>query len=392
MLYRLRKHLKTRRFESITRGIRATRPLRVIDAPWTIVSMVSNDDAHLYLVAMKSFYRLIKRGKLVAIIDRDMPEASRDLLAEHFEGIRFETLEDIDTGVCQRGGTWERLVYLVDRARDEYAIQVDCDTLTMGPDLKEVAYCVENNLPFTLADGWPLVTMSEAAREAREIAGDQPGIVAERSFDRYPNCERLLYVRGSSGFTGFAKGGFSRARLAEFHEGMAAIVGRDAWRGWATEQCASNFVTANSPSPVILPFPNYSCFFPVGPAGMLCVRRSLFEGAIYGLMSGLGAACADAFFGAIAGFGLTFIRDWLLSWRNELGLAGGALLIVLGIKSLLARGPARAARQQALDAEDNEERTAGKAELVAPGEQPIADEGQAEAGDGAEEGVGTGGP
>jgi hypothetical protein len=265
MLYRLRKHLKTRRFESITRGIRATRPLRVIDAPWTIVSMVSNDDAHLYLVAMKSFYRLIKRGKLVAIIDRDMPEASRDLLAEHFEGIRFETLEDIDTGVCQRGGTWERLVYLVDRARDEYAIQVDCDTLTMGPDLKEVAYCVENNLPFTLADGWPLVTMSEAAREAREIAGDQPGIVAERSFDRYPNCERLLYVRGSSGFTGFAKGGFSRARLAEFHEGMAAIVGRDAWRGWATEQCASNFVTANSPSPVILPFPNYSCFFPGGP-------------------------------------------------------------------------------------------------------------------------------
>lgn len=105
MLYRLRKHLKTRRFESITRGIRATRPLRVIDAPWTIVSMVSNDDAHLYLVAMKSFYRLIKRGKLVAIIDRDMTEASRDLLAEHFEGIRFETLEDIDTGVCQRGGT-----------------------------------------------------------------------------------------------------------------------------------------------------------------------------------------------------------------------------------------------------------------------------------------------
>lgn len=81
---------------------------------------------------------------------------------------------------------------------------------------------------------------------------------------------------------------------------------------------------------------------PVGPAGMLCVRRSLFEGAIYGLVSGLGAACADAFFGAIAGFGLTFIRDWLLSWRNELGLAGGALLIVLGVKSLLARGPAQA--------------------------------------------------
>lgn len=36
-------------------------------------------------------------------------------------------------------------------------------------------------------------------------------------------------------------------------------------RGWGTEQRASNFVTANSPRPVVLPFPAYSCFFPGGP-------------------------------------------------------------------------------------------------------------------------------
>ncbi|MDE2229967.1 MAG: LysE family transporter [Alphaproteobacteria bacterium] len=74
---------------------------------------------------------------------------------------------------------------------------------------------------------------------------------------------------------------------------------------------------------------------PVGPAGMLCVRRTLIEGVTFGFTSGLGAACADALFGAIAGFGLTFIRDWLLAWRDALGLGGGAFLLVVGLKGLL---------------------------------------------------------
>ena len=78
---------------------------------------------------------------------------------------------------------------------------------------------------------------------------------------------------------------------------------------------------------------------PVGPAGMLCVRRTVVEGAIFGLTSGIGAACADAFFGAIAGFGLTFIRDWLFAWRDLLGLGGGTFLLLIGIKGLLAPRP-----------------------------------------------------
>lgn len=73
---------------------------------------------------------------------------------------------------------------------------------------------------------------------------------------------------------------------------------------------------------------------PVGPVGVLCVRRCLFEGARYGFVSGLGAATADAAFGAIAGFGLTFLRDWLLDNQDWFGLAGGVFLLVFGIKAL----------------------------------------------------------
>ena len=78
---------------------------------------------------------------------------------------------------------------------------------------------------------------------------------------------------------------------------------------------------------------------PAGPVGVLCVRRCLFEGARYGLVSGIGAAVADACFAAIAGFGVTFLRDWLLDYQDWFGLAGGIFLIGFGAKALLLGHP-----------------------------------------------------
>src|SRR5258708_1374419 len=73
---------------------------------------------------------------------------------------------------------------------------------------------------------------------------------------------------------------------------------------------------------------------PVGPVGVLCVRRTLFQGPVFGLLSGLGAATADTMFGVIAGFGLTFLRDGLLPYQDLLGAAGGAFLLGLGLPAL----------------------------------------------------------
>jgi threonine/homoserine/homoserine lactone efflux protein len=70
---------------------------------------------------------------------------------------------------------------------------------------------------------------------------------------------------------------------------------------------------------------------PVGPIGILCIRQSLAKGRAYGLISGLGAATADAVYGSIAGFGLTFIASALLQKRATLHLAGGLFLCYLGI-------------------------------------------------------------
>jgi threonine/homoserine/homoserine lactone efflux protein len=84
---------------------------------------------------------------------------------------------------------------------------------------------------------------------------------------------------------------------------------------------------------------------PVGPVGVLCIHRTIFSGRFAGLLSGLGAATADAVFGIIAGFGLTVVSDLLLGYQQWLRIIGAAFLLYIGGKALLAE-PAAAKRQR----------------------------------------------
>lgn len=87
----------------------------------------------------------------------------------------------------------------------------------------------------------------------------------------------------------------------------------------------------------------FSIAAPVGPIGVLCIRRTLAEGRAVGLASGLGAATADAAYGLVAAFGLTAISSALVGQRFWLGLLGGLFLLYLGVRTLLARPAERAA-------------------------------------------------
>jgi len=84
---------------------------------------------------------------------------------------------------------------------------------------------------------------------------------------------------------------------------------------------------------------------PTGPVGVLCIRRTILHGRLAGFVSGLGAASADAVFGIIAGFGLTFISDLLLDFQDWLRLIGAAFLLYVGISALRA-DPLAGSRQQ----------------------------------------------
>ena len=82
----------------------------------------------------------------------------------------------------------------------------------------------------------------------------------------------------------------------------------------------------------------FSIAAPVGPIGILCIRRSLTLGWRAGLLTGMGAASADAIYGSLAAFGLAGITGILVGQQAWIQAIGGTFLCYLGIRTILASG------------------------------------------------------
>ena len=83
----------------------------------------------------------------------------------------------------------------------------------------------------------------------------------------------------------------------------------------------------------------------VGPIALLTIRRTIANGWLVGMASGMGVATADGLYGAVAAFGLTAISDALVARSRPLGLVGGAALVVLGARTARARPAETIARE-----------------------------------------------
>lgn len=88
---------------------------------------------------------------------------------------------------------------------------------------------------------------------------------------------------------------------------------------------------------------------PVGPIGILCIRKTLTHGKLSGFVSGMGAAFADACYGAVAAFGLVAITQFITEYTMVIRAAGGIFLLYLGVK-IIRQAPL----QHGLDAELSE--------------------------------------
>jgi len=82
---------------------------------------------------------------------------------------------------------------------------------------------------------------------------------------------------------------------------------------------------------------------PVGPIGLLCLRRSVQDGMAAGFATGLGAALADGVYGLLVGFGASALAGPLMAIQGPLKLFGAALLLWLAWQSWRQRPPSEAA-------------------------------------------------
>lgn len=258
MLDKIKRKFAKRVFDFQIREIRDTPPIKYRESPWTILSMISHRDLAMYLLAVKSFYAQLGGGRIRIIDDGSLTQADKVTLNSHLVHPTIVSRKDIAIGSFLPHIMWERLAYAVDLSASEYVIQLDADTLTLGP-IEEVRINALENRPFIQGtrSGQTFVSVAEASAFAA-TTGMQDHILTmtEKALVRLPGAERLKYVRGSAGLAGLAKQGFPRRRAEELCQAMAGLVG-DRFAEWGTDQVAFNLMVSNSPGAVVLPFPAF---------------------------------------------------------------------------------------------------------------------------------------
>lgn len=263
MFSNLRKLLRTRWFDFNTRGIYDTPPIRCDStSDLLILSQLHHPVMTMYMLAAKSFARYVRPGGFV-IVDDGLTDADRKLLSAHFENMRFIPSASVARGACPSRGCWERLMSIVTENEQHYVIQLDADTLTMGQP-SEVLQCITARRSFTLGtrSGREMVSLAEAGRQAEQSPSEHVQNVAERALARYPENQKLKYVRGCAGFAGFASGSLTAGAVETFSSHMEQLVGSTKWREWGSEQVTSNFLIANMPDSLILPVDRYPFWSP----------------------------------------------------------------------------------------------------------------------------------
>ena len=243
-------------------------PLIPRDDGVVLFSMIGTRVLSAYLVAAKSLHARLGCGRFVILDDGSLTAADRALLCEHLGNPEIRHIAVIDTGPCPRGGTWERLLTVLDLRREDYVIQLDSDTVTIS-DVPEIAAAIRNGASFTLRGGsnGEIVPLAQAAEQAR-AATPNPHVQAaiEQALDRIaiPGRGALNYVRGCSGFTGFAKSADGRGMAELFSQQAQRLLGTERWAQWGSEQVTSNFVIANEPRATLLPYARYFNFWNEG--------------------------------------------------------------------------------------------------------------------------------
>lgn len=246
------------RFNRAVKAIDKTPPLRLTDGhSLTVLSMVQHRDVLRYLLALKSLARFLMPDKVVLVADPTLNARDREILQRHVPGIFIRDASEFHRPNLPVGGTWERLCAISEYVADAYVVQLDADTVTLEA-VSDVVSAIQAKESFVLGtnDNQDFSSCQAAAQWARQQVTEHVQNRAEVVLDQLDITGVTRYVRGCSGFSGFAQCSFDTPRLEQISRRMSALLGQ-VWSEWGTEQFTSNLIVANSPRARVLPHPKY---------------------------------------------------------------------------------------------------------------------------------------
>jgi len=262
LLYGIRNNVAKKWFNIRCKDILSTPPIRPSKSNLKIVSFIHPTHVLMSIIAIKSLYYYLKEGQVVILSDNTFTSKDIKTLKYHLSPSEIVDIDGINIGKCPPGNTWERLCFIAHCVKNHYVIQADADTIAIG-EIPEVQKCVRENRSFTLGSpsGQKISPMKDTCEMAKLSQNTRVQMVSEKNFDKLINYNQLKYVRGSSGFAGFAKGSFSLEELEKFSQEMQENIGYAKWSEYGSESLASSYIVANSPSACVLPYPKYASYY-----------------------------------------------------------------------------------------------------------------------------------
>ncbi len=214
-----------------------------------------------YLVALKSFWRQMRRGRVVILDDGTLTAQDRTILAQHSGDPELLRAGEKRRHLPLPAGGWEGLFTMLERRTGEYWVKLDPDTLTLGP-LPEIERALASNRSFTMMareQSPPEPMRLRQFASAFHPKGPQDGDLQMRIESRLgqlSGSDSWRYLEGSGGICGFAACGAGSELAAAFRHQLADMLGEEPI-GREAAQVACNFVIANEGAPACLPTERY---------------------------------------------------------------------------------------------------------------------------------------
>lgn len=243
-------------------GILETAPIRPARDGLVLFGCVGSAAVLPFLVAVKSLWAQLGRGRVAVLDDGTLTAADRTILAQHCGDPQMLRGEDVPRGPFPHGIGWEALLTVLDHRAGEYWLQLDCSTVTLGP-LWELERAIACNRSFVMIDRanaptapLELAAFAQACSSKREAEVTAKSRIESHMAQIAPGLG-WKYLCGCGGLAGFAAGNAGRDLAGAFISRMRDVMGADDAVGLGAAQVTGNFLIANEGAPVCLPHDRY---------------------------------------------------------------------------------------------------------------------------------------